>query len=403
MHCGILILIYIILFKVVNMNHYPVAVNSCKVYNDSLTELIYNQMKASGVTKEMLDGKKIAIKPNLVISKKPEIGATTHPVFLRCAISALKMFGAENAEYIVAESSGGPYTTATIKNHYSVCGISEECGAPLNYSTDAQIVMYPEGETCKRFNVITPIAEADVILNVCKLKTHSLTKISCAQKNYFGVIPGIEKFEMHAAYSDQKDFRSMLCDLSEMLRSNKTLINVCDGILGMEGNGPTGGTPRHFGVVLTSLSPYCLDLAAEKILGFEGTAPMVTLAKERGLCPDSADKLTVVGESLDDLVIDDVVPPDSQRKTFLSQLPNIMGGKLAGFFSPKPYINTSKCVGCGECVRSCPMHTIELVEKSGKKQAKINRGDCILCYCCQELCPIVAVDVKQNFLIKLVH
>ena len=63
------------------MNHYPVAVNSCKVYNDSLTELIYNQMKASGVTKEMLDGKKIAIKPNLVISKKPEIGATTQMLY----------------------------------------------------------------------------------------------------------------------------------------------------------------------------------------------------------------------------------------------------------------------------------------------------------------------------------
>jgi len=87
----------------------------------------------------------------------------------------------------------------------------------------------------------------------------------------------------------------------------------------------------------------------------------------------------------------------------LSELPNLLGGKFANFFSPKPYINTSKCVGCGECVRSCPMHTIELVEKNGKKQAKINRNKCILCYCCQELCPLVAVDVKQNFLIRLVH
>ncbi len=385
------------------MKFYPVAVDSCKYYNDDLTAVLYRQMQAAGVTREMLEGKRIAVKPNLVISKKPEAGATTHPVFMKCAIEALKMFGAENTRLIVAESSGGPYTTATIKNHYNVCGIDESIGAPLNYSTDAQIVMYPEGETCKRFNVISPIAEADVILNLCKLKTHSLTKISCAQKNYFGVIPGIEKFEMHAAYSDQKDFRGMLLDLSEMLSSTKTLINVCDGILGMEGNGPTGGSPRHFGAVLTSLSPYCLDLAAEKILGFEGTAPMVTLAKEKGLCPETADGLTVVGETLETLRIPDVVPPDSQRRTFLSELPNLFGGKLAGFFSPKPYINLKKCVGCGECVRSCPMHTIELVEKNGKKQAKINRSKCILCYCCQELCPIVAVDVKQNPIIKLVH
>ena len=385
------------------MENYIVAADRCKIYDDNLTELLFRQMTAAGVTKEMLENKKIAVKPNLVISKKPEIGATTHPVFMKCAIAALKMFGAENMELIVAESSGGPYTTATIKNHYSVCGIDESCGAPLNYSTDAEIMMYPDGVTCKRFNVIKPILNADVILNLCKLKTHSLTKISCAQKNYFGVIPGIEKFEMHAAYSDQKDFRSMLCDLSEMLRNKKTLINVCDGILGMEGNGPTGGTPRRFGVVLTSLSPYCLDLAAEKILGFEGSAPMVTLAKEKGLCPQSADELTVVGADLDDLRIDDVIPPDAQRKTFLNELPNLFGGKLATFFSPKPYINKTKCVGCGECVRSCPMHTIELVEKNGKKQAKINRSKCILCYCCQELCPVVAIDVKQNAIIKLAH
>ncbi len=385
------------------MSFYPVAVDRCKVYDDNLTDILYSQMVSAGVTKEMLDNKRVAIKPNLVISKKPEIGATTHPVFLKCAISALKKFGAEGMTMIVAESSGGPYTPATIKNHYTVCGIDEGCGAPLNYSTDAEIMMFPEGVTCKRFNVIKPIVEADVILNLCKLKTHSLTKISCAQKNYFGVIPGIEKFEMHAAYSDQKDFRSMLCDLSEMLRQNKTLINLCDGILGMEGNGPTGGTPRHFGVVLTSLSPYCLDLAAEKILGFEGTAPMVTLAKEKGLCPESADMLEIIGESLDELVIKDVIPPDAQRKTFLNELPNLFGGKLAGFFSPRPHVNNKKCVGCGECVRSCPMHTIGLVEKNGKKKAKIDHSKCILCYCCQELCPVVAIDVKQNLLIKLVH
>ena len=385
------------------MNFSPVAVNRCKVYDENLTDLLFQQMKSIGVTREMLEGKKIAIKPNLVISKKPEIGATTHPVFLRCAIAALKRFGAENTEMIVAESPGGPYTAATIKNHYSVCGVDESCGASLNYSTNAQIMMFPDGVTCKRFNVIRPIAEADVILNLCKLKTHSLTKISCAQKNYFGVIPGVEKFEMHAAYSEQKDFRSMLCDLSEMLRQKKILINLCDGILGMEGNGPTGGTPRLYGVVLSSLSPYCLDLAAEKILGFEGTAPMVTLAKERRLCPDSANGLEIIGDNIEDLVIDDVIPPDSQRKTFLNQLPNLLGGKLAGFFSPKPYINPKKCIGCGECVRSCPMHTIELKEKNGKKQAKINREKCILCYCCQELCPIVAIDVKQNAIIKIVH
>lgn len=385
------------------MKHYPVAINKYTAYDKGLTDLIYDQMVACGVTAETLENKKIAIKPNLVISKKPEAGATTHPVFLESAIAALKRFGASGMQLMVAESSGGPYTTATIKNHYNVCGITEECGASLNYSTDARIVMYPDGVTCKRFNVISPIADADVILNLCKLKTHSLTKISCAVKNFFGVIPGIEKFEMHAAYSDQKDFRSMLCDLCEMLMSQKTLINVCDGILGMEGNGPTGGSPRKFDVVLTSLSPFCLDVAAEKILGFEGTAPLVAHCAERGHNPADINELQLVGDDIESLVIPDVIAPDAHRKTFLSSLPTLFGGKIASFFSPRPYVNTKKCVGCGECVRSCPMHTIGFTEKNGKKKAKINHDKCILCYCCQELCPFVAVDVKKNPIIKLVH
>ncbi len=383
------------------MKFEKVAVNSVTEYTDELYDIILKQLKEIGVNADMLRGKRICVKPNLVLSKQPEAGATTHPVFLKCAVRALKELGGE--DIIVAESSGGPYTEATIKAHYRGCGITEECGAKLNYSTEAVWVNYPEGKTCKRFHVIKPVADADVIVNLCKLKTHQLTKLTCAMKNLFGVVPGIEKFEMHAAYSKHEDFRSMLIDLDEMLLSNKTMISICDGIIGMEGNGPTGGSPRKYNVVLASMSPFCLDLAAEKILGFEGTCPTVALGCERGHNPAAADELETVGDSLDSLRIDDVVAPDSDRKTWLSELPNMLGGRVADFFRPRPVVNNKKCVGCGECVRSCPKQTIGFVEKNGKKKAKINHKECILCYCCQELCPFVAIDVKKNLLVRIAH
>lgn len=383
------------------MKFSPVAINRAYNYDEKLYPLILSQLRAIGVCPEMLAGKRVAVKPNLVMSKSPEYGATTHPLFLSAVISALRELGA--SDIIVAESSGGPYTEATIRAHYKNCGITDACGAPLNYSTAAEAVMYTEGITCKRFNIIKPIVDADVVVNVCKLKTHQLTKLTCAVKNLFGVIPGIEKFEMHAAYSRHEDFRSMLFDLDGCIMKNKTLISVCDGILGMEGNGPTGGSPRAYNAVISSMSPYCLDLAAEKILGFEGTCPTVRLGAERGLNPATAEELQLIGDDINEMRIPDVVAPDSERKTFLSQLPDLFGGRLANFFRPRPVVNTKKCVGCGECVRSCPKHTIEFVVKNGKKKAKIKHSECILCYCCQELCPFVAIDVKKNLIVRIAH
>ena len=64
-------------------------------------------------------------------------------------------------------------------------------------------------------------------------------------------------------------------------------------------------------------------------------------------------------------------------------------------------IQGGKCRGCGECVASCPQHTIGLTVKNGKKIARIRHADCIRCYCCQELCPFEAIRIKKNFVIRL--
>ena len=69
---------------------------------------------------------------------------------------------------------------------------------------------------------------------------------------------------------------------------------------------------------------------------------------------------------------------------------------------PRPIALPEKCRGCGECVASCPQHTVELSVKNGKKIARIRHTDCIRCYCCQELCPFEAIKIKKNFLIRII-
>ena len=237
------------------MKYESVALNRCTKYDAELiTSIIEKQFEACGISENTVKGKKIVIKPNMVMNKSPEAAATTHPEMMRGCIRCLKKLGAE--DITIAESYGGPYLESTLKVHYSGCGIkavADEEGATLNFDTGSGTVGFPEGVRCKSFNVIDPVRNADVVVNICKLKTHSLTKMSCGVKNFFGVIPGVEKFEMHARFASHEAFFEMLVDLCSAICKDKTVITVCDGIIGMEGNGPTAGTPRHIGGLTASV------------------------------------------------------------------------------------------------------------------------------------------------------
>lgn len=380
----------------------PVYLAGCDSYDITrLTSLLHDAFAKLGITKDLIAGKKVVIKPNLVLAKKPDFGATTHPAFVEACTNVLHEMGA--AAITLADSPGGPYNAAALSVVYRTCEMAPLASDKLRINDDFtwKSVQWSQGKKAKNFHCITPVAEADVVVDLCKLKTHSLTTLSCAVKNLFGILPGVEKFEMHATFPQIADFSEMLVDLASYLTSTKTFIAICDGILSMEGNGPTHGTPKMTGQVLVSRSPYALDVLAEHMLRADGEVLMLNEAAKRGLVERDWQKITLLGET--DCPSFDFRRPDTEAGKMLKSLPNFMGGRFAKFFETKPKILSEKCVGCGRCVTSCPQHTISVIEKHGKKKAKIDHSRCIRCYCCQELCPIGAVGVKQNFLIKLIH
>lgn len=381
-----------------------VALSRIDSYNiETLSAIIREHFNALGLSESFFTGKRVVVKPNLVMKKSPDAAATTHPAVLCAVLSVLRDFGVTP---LIAESPGGIYNRQRLEGIYRACGIEEAArayGAALNVDTTSVGMAFPDGRKVKMFNIITPIAEADIIFDLCKLKSHSLTKMSAAVKNLFGTIPGIEKFEMHATFPDYGDFGAMLCDLCAMLCSQKKVIAVTDAVVGMEGNGPTAGTPRKIGAILTSDNPFASDLAAEKLIGFTGTVPLVREAVSRGFCPSDISGLAVIGNaSIEELALSDFKEPDSAKNKSTSALAFFSRGRMGRFFMPRPVASSKKCRGCGECVASCPKHTIELVERSGVKIAHIRHASCIRCYCCQELCPFGAIQVKKNLLIRLI-
>lgn len=394
------------IFIIMKVTHEDsVVCRQCTVYESALlTKILSDSFRDLNISENCFYGKRIVIKPNLVMKAPSERAATTHPAVIDALLTLLGTTGA--ADIVIAESPGGPYTATALRSIYKTCGMEDIAvrhGIRLNFETGFQNIPAPNAVTSKNFDILSPICEADIIINVCKLKSHSLTKMSGAVKNFFGTIPGLKKFEMHARFPDYKDFNSMLVDLCAMLHERMQVINIVDAVIGMEGNGPTGGEPRGIGAVLVSRNAFCADLLCTEILGFGSGVPMVEEAKRRGFCPEKSSLLTVTGDFHKPLYPVAFKTPDAQSSfSVFRWLPDLFGGRVYRWLQPKPEIDRSKCVGCGECVRSCPVHTIDMLMESGKKRAVIRHDKCIRCYCCQELCPFRAVRIKKNPVFRLI-
>lgn len=366
-----------------------VSIRKCTEYDsEAIYGIILKQIEELGIASDFFTGKKVVIKPNLVTATAPSTATCSHPTVVEAVSKIVKKFGG-NA--IIAESPGGLYTPRILEKNYHSNGldtVSENTGIPLNFDTGYKTLPAPNGKVSKNFNIINPIADADIVVNICKLKTHTLTGMTCAVKNLFGCIPGTQKFEMHARFSDQRIFADSLIDLCDMICNAKKTLHICDAIVGMEGNGPSGGSPRNIGCIIASLNPYALDAVAAHIINHSEKVFMLQLERKRGLCPPYND-INTIGDEVETFVINDYKPSDSKKNHILTNLPP--------FLQPKPKI-TERCIGCGKCVDSCPVHTITVKDK----KAVIQRSNCIKCFCCQELCPIHAIDVKRNIFLKII-
>ncbi|MBQ5820094.1 MAG: DUF362 domain-containing protein, partial [Clostridia bacterium] len=184
------------------------------------------------------EGMTVAVKANLVTFMKPEKAGTTHPVLLCALVGLLKEKG---ARVIVGDSPGGLYTKAFVEKVYSVTGLKavEEAGGELNRDFSIADATYPEAKEAKTFTYTAWLDKADAIIDFCKLKTHGMMAMSGAAKNMFGAIPGTAKPEYHYRFPDPDRFSDMIVDLDEYFAPR---LSITDGIVGMEGNGPTAGT-----------------------------------------------------------------------------------------------------------------------------------------------------------------
>ena len=260
-----------------------VSLRSCDnyKYEEVKTQIEMLLYDLGGLEKCIKKNSTVFVKLNLVAKKSPDEMATTHPMILKVVAEKLLELG---CRVIVGDSPGGPYTKSALKGVYKACGIEKVCqelNIELNYDTSEVKVENTQGKILKYMTVIKPIVEVDYVINLCKLKTHAMATFTGGVKNLFGVIPGVKKAEYHFKMPEVKDFTEALVDICTFI---SPAITIMDGVVGMEGEGPTAGIPRKIGVLLASPSPYAIDVVACKLINLDPLkVPTIQRCMERNL------------------------------------------------------------------------------------------------------------------------
>jgi uncharacterized protein (DUF362 family)/Pyruvate/2-oxoacid:ferredoxin oxidoreductase delta subunit len=359
-----------------------VSISRCETYDSADISAAIDAALSplGGMAAFVSPGQRVLLKINLLSRAMPERAVTTHPEFVRAVIREAKAAG---GIVTVGDSPGGTNSVNATRRLWEDTGIAAVCAeeaVELVLFDDDCVRATAEGsELFPTFTLGRAVVETDVLITLPKFKTHGFMMFTGAVKNLFGCIPGLEKAQYHLKVPDRDDFGGMLVDL--MLACKPTLA-IMDAVVGMEGEGPAGGTPRHVGAVLASADCVAMDVVAASMAGL---SPMEVYtnkaAARRGLGPASVEEVDVVGVDWRELAPSGFALP---ARDITAMMPAWLGKRLRGWATARPVlVRAHECTRCKTCEKNCPVDAI-VVKSDGPV---FDNSLCIRCYCCQELCP----------------
>jgi uncharacterized protein (DUF362 family)/ferredoxin len=386
-----------------------VSIVGCK---DFVPDAVYRAISDSVNLAGGLDvaGKSVLLKPNMLATASPEQAVSTHPEFLRAAIRVMRDRGA--SRILVGDSPAFQSTDAIgMWNGLKPVALQEgaewvDFGNPFDVET-------PQALLVKRFTVARVVTEVDVVVSLCKLKTHGLMYFTGAVKNLFGIIPGLRKSALHMRFPGKVEFGTMLADLTLAVRSSYAIM---DGIVAMEGAGPYAGKPRKLGLVLAGADIFAVDWVASSIIGYDPLdIPYLRVAAGGSVKQPGAPSVSnPYGFEPSGISTSGLAPESVQLKDFklvrvVDDDQAIKKGPLSRAFRNlmvlRPVFNRKLCVLCGACVKICPTKALDVIAsnkvrnpKAGRNMIAIDYHACIRCYCCHEVCTEHAIDLRRRLL-----
>lgn len=373
------------------MKNSIVSIVKVENYDDSVVRAGLHELLATlgGMGSFVRPGERVLLKPNMLSPNSPEKAVTTHPAIVREVIR------------LVREAGGIPFVGDS-PGVGGVQRVAEKSGI-LEVLRDTGVELTPFSETreitstgtFKRIPLAVPYLDADRIINLPKLKTHEMMTITCAVKNLFGAVVGTAKAAWHLkAGADRELFAQLLVEIHQIRPPDLTIV---DAITAMEGDGPGSGDPRFVGCLLAGSNAFAVDKVAADILGIPLNLRYVErAAKKTGVADIAPESIEIAGTRIEDVRVKDFRLPHISDVQF--GLPAFLKNRLRQHLTSRPVPIEGKCVQCGICCNACPPGAMVIVNH----RLQIDYTLCIRCFCCRELCPHAALDVREGFLLKLV-
>ena len=365
-------------------------------HEEKISELIKKILDLSFAAKT-LSGKRVFVKPNLLTRKSPDRAVTTHPFIIKEICSYFRNKG---ATVLIGDSPGGPNSHAWLKSIYQISGMSwaaREAGVELNYDLTAKEIDLNFKGTTKSIQLMKQVVDSDIIINVPKFKTHGLTVITGGPKNLYGCVPGLIKAQYHLELAQLESFCELLVSIADFLKPELTIL---DAILAMEGDGPSGGTPKHMGYLLASKDCFAIDVVASNIIGLNPkNIPILKIAERKKIISLEKDAIEIIGDK-DYEIIPFIMPITTKHADFSDKFAKVIPENLLkgiyGYLKPTVHFSKEKCTTCNICIKSCPVGALRMESDV----PSVDKNECIYCYCCQEICPNDAVILRKSTIFK---
>ena len=288
----------IVVDQIANSKQASVSLISAQTYD---VDALQRQVEAllapmGGMERFVKAGDRVLLKPNLLTGSRPTKECTTRPELVYCIAKRVQAAGGE--PFLGDSPAFG-----------SAHGVAKANGLlPWAKKANVPIVemhgkRYPiENDDFDNFLLSKEAMDADVVINIPKVKSHVQLTMTLGVKNLFGCVPGKMKAWWHMeAGKDRQRFGTMLVETAKAIDPELTII---DAIVGHEGNGPINGEPRQIGVLAASDSVFALDRAMLEVLDVApASVPTVVESQRLGLCP-ALSEIAFLLEQPDDLKID---------------------------------------------------------------------------------------------------
>lgn len=341
-----------------------------------------------GISAFVQPGQKVLLKPNLLVPRASDKAVSTHPSVILATAELCQEAGAR-------VSVGDSPALGSARGNLAKLGIADQLearGIEIVEFFGRRQTSQPD-RPFPRLTLSRTVLEADVLINLAKVKTHALMVLTLATKNLYGTLVGLDKARWHLkAARDPLHFSRLVLELARLV---KPAFSIVDGVTGMEGNGPSAGTPRQFGAIFAGTDTVALDTVIADILGVDPSRfPLLMAAKEGQFGETDSNRITLLGDPPDSLRVRDWKL--ATRSHSLSPMGRRLSRILNNAINEKPVIDAGTCTMCETCVEHCPADAMSLGDR-----VEIDYGQCVRCFCCQEICPESAITTRPGWARRL--